>query len=218
MKNIYFITGSQNLYGEDTLKQVTYDSKVIVEFLSSNLANIIQVIWKPTVKSGEEILSICQEASIDPDCVGVITWMHTFSPAKMWIKGLQRLNKPLLHLHTQNVEQLPYATIDMNYMNLNQSAHGDREFGFILKRLNILHYTVVGFYKHEHVISDIKRFCEISKAIDFSKNLKVAMFGNNMREVAVTDGDRVESQIRFGWEVNYYGIGDIVDLVSGVTR
>jgi L-arabinose isomerase len=140
--------------------------------------------------------------------------MHTFSPAKMWIKGLQALSKPLLHLHTQFNEKIPYSTMDMDFMNLNQSAHGDREYSFILARLGIPHEIVVGYYKHEHVIDSIRHFTQVASAISFSRKLKAAMFGSNMREVAVTDGDRVESQIRYGWEVNYYAIGDLVQLAE----
>lgn len=217
MGKLYFITGSQDLYGEDTLKQVAADSKIIAEYLNGQLKDIANIEWKPTVRNSEEILSVCREASADDECVGVITWMHTFSPAKMWIKGLQVLTKPLLHLHTQANERLPYDSIDMDFMNLNQSAHGDREYGFICARLGIPREVVVGYYKDPGVIADIRRFAEVAKAVAFSKKLKVAMFGSNMREVAVTDGDRVESQIRFGWEVNYYGIGDLVQFVSQVT-
>jgi len=217
MAKLYFITGSQDLYGEDTLKSVAEDSKNIVEFLNKALKDVVEIEWKPTVKNSDEVLSVCSDALVDKECVGVITWMHTFSPAKMWIKGLQILNKPLLHLHTQFNEKLPYDAIDMDFMNLNQSAHGDREYGFIASRLNVPREVVVGHYQDDAVISQIKRFSEIAGAIAYSKDLKVAMFGNNMREVAVTDGDRVESQIRFGWEVNYYGIGDLVTLINQVT-
>ena len=170
------------------------------------------------MRNSGEIVSICREASADDECVGVITWMHTFSPAKMWIKGLQILTKPLLHLHTQANERLPYDTIDMDFMNLNQSAHGDREYGFITARLAIPREVVVGYYRHADVIVQIRRFAEVAEAVAFSRNLKVAMFGSNMREVAVTDGDRVESQIRYGWEVNCYGIGDLVELTGEVTE
>lgn len=216
MEKLYFITGSQDLYGEETLKQVTLNSQNIVAFLDSKIDNI-EIIWQPNVRNSEEIITICEQASIDKECVGVITWMHTFSPAKMWIKGLQRLNKPLLHLHTQFNRELPYDTIDMDFMNLNQSAHGDREYSFILKRLEIPHQIVVGYYQDQDVLDQISDFARISKAIDFSKNLKIAMFGSNMREVAVTDGDRVESQIQYGWEVNYYGIGDLVKYIKQIT-
>ncbi|MCH5152635.1 MAG: L-arabinose isomerase [Clostridiales bacterium] len=217
MKTIYFITGSQDLYGEEVLTRVASDSKEIVAFLQNKLKDTIKLKYVAPAINSEAIIDVCQRASVDSNCVGVIAWMRTFSPAKMWIKGLQRLTKPLLHLHTQYNEKIPYDAIDMDYMNINQSAHGDREFGFILKRLNIAHDIVVGYYKHKQTIEAIARFCRVAKAIDYSRSLKVAMFGSNMREVAVTDGDRVESQIKYGWEVNYYGIGDLVELVSQVT-
>lgn len=217
MSILYFITGSQDLYGEETLRQVANDSRTIAEFLHTQLVEVASVVWKPTVRNSAEIISVCREASDDPDCIGVITWMHTFSPAKMWIKGLQLLDKPLLHLHTQANEKLPYDKIDMDFMNLNQSAHGDREYGFICSRLGLSREVVAGYYRHDDVIGRIRRFSEAAKAVAFSRRLKIAMFGSNMREVAVTDGDRVESQIRFGWEVNYYGIGDLVELAAKVT-
>jgi L-arabinose isomerase len=218
MKTLYFITGSQDLYGEDTLKQVAVDSKKIADFLNEKLKDTVGIVWQPTVRSSEEIRAMCVKASTDENCVGIITWMHTFSPAKMWIKGLQLLTKPMLHLHTQINEKLPYDAIDMDFMNLNQSAHGDREFGFICARLNIPREIVVGYYEHASTVERIRKFAQVAKSIDFSKNLKVAMFGSNMREVAVTDGDRVESQIRYGWEVNYYGIGDLVAQIERVTE
>lgn len=218
MKTLYFITGSQDLYGEDTLKQVAVDSKKIADFLNEKLKDTVGIVWQPTVRSSDEIRAMCVKASTDENCVGIITWMHTFSPAKMWIKGLQLLTMPMLHLHTQINEKLPYDAIDMDFMNLNQSAHGDREFGFICARLNIPREIVVGYYEHASTVERIRKFAQVAKSIDFSKNLKVAMFGSNMREVAVTDGDRVESQIRYGWEVNYYGIGDLVAQIERVTE
>lgn len=217
MAKLYFITGSQDLYGEETLRQVAADSKVMAAYLDEQLKDAARVEWRPTVRNSAEIASVCREASADDDCVGVIAWMHTFSPAKMWIRGLQLLTKPLLHLHTQANEKLPYDTIDMDFMNLNQSAHGDREYGFITARLGIPREVVVGYYRHADVIAQLRRFAEVAQAAAFSASLKVAMFGSNMRQVAVTDGDRVESQIRFGWEVNYYGIGDLVEMIGTVT-
>lgn len=217
MKKLYFITGSQDLYGEATLQQVAKDTKEMVAFLDNELQDIANVVWKDVVIDSDSAADICLQATADKDCIGVITWMHTFSPAKMWIKGLQALTKPLLHLHTQTNEHLPYETIDMDFMNLNQAAHGDREYGFICTRLGIKREVVAGYYKHPDVVEKIRRFARVARAIDASKHLRVAAFGNNMRDVAVTDGDRVESQIRYGWEVNYYGIGDLVDLVDKVT-
>jgi len=214
---IYFIVGSQDLYGEECLKQVAADTAEMVEFLNTKVGDVAKIELLPTVETSEICIEDMKKAATDDDCVGVITWMHTFSPAKMWIKGLQYLNKPLLHLHTQANEKLPYDSIDMDFMNLNQAAHGDREYGFILSRMDIPHQVVAGYYKHEHVTDQIRKFAEVAKAIAFSKKLKVACIGNNMRDVAVTDGDRVESQIQYGWEANYYAIGDLVDIIDAVT-
>ncbi len=217
MKKLYFITGSQDLYGEETLAKVAEDSRVMAEFLSDKLGSVI-VEWQPTVRNSEEIYDVCLKATADGECVGVIAWMHTFSPAKMWIRGLKVLNKPMLHLHTQANERLPYKTIDMDFMNLNQSAHGDREFGFICARMGIKREVVAGYYRHADVLERIRKFADVAVALDFSHTLRVAMFGNNMRDVAVTDGDRVESEIRYGWNVNYYGIGDLAELVESVSK
>lgn len=218
MKKLYFVVGSQDLYGEECLRQVAKDSADMVAFLNEKLAGTIELELLPTVETSEICIQDMRRASNDDDCVGVITWMHTFSPAKMWIKGLQELRKPLLHLHTQANEKLPYADIDMDFMNLNQSAHGDREYGFIVARMGIPHEVVAGYYKHEDVIAKIRQFADVAKAIDYSKHLKVASFGNNMREVSVTDGDRVESQIKYGWECNYFALGDLVELINAVTE
>ncbi len=218
MKKLYFVVGSQDLYGEECLRQVAKDSAEMVAFLNEKLAGTVALELLPTVETSEICIQDMRRASNDDDCVGVITWMHTFSPAKMWIKGLQELRKPLLHLHTQANEKLPYADIDMDFMNLNQSAHGDREYGFIVARMGIPHEVVAGYYKHEDVIAKIRQFADVAKAIDYSKHLKVASFGNNMREVSVTDGDRVESQIKYGWECNYFALGDLVELINAVTE
>ncbi len=217
MKKVYFITGSQDLYGEDVLLQVSEDSKVIAAYLDEKIDGV-KIEYCTTVRDEASCVEACAKATNDSDCIAVITWMHTFSPAKMWIKGLQFLKKPLLHLHTQANEKLPYDTIDMDFMNLNQTAHGGREYGFIVSRLGVKREVIVGYYQHEDVVEKVKRFIDVARAVDFSKNLKLAMFGSNMREVAVTDGDRVESQIKYGWNVNYYGIGDLVKLVNEVTE
>ena len=218
MKKLYFIVGSQDLYGEECLKQVAEDSRQMVAFLNEKVGDLAEIELLPTVETSEICIQDMRKASNDDDCVGVITWMHTFSPAKMWIKGLQELRKPLLHLHTQANEKLPYDEIDMDFMNLNQSAHGDREYGFIVARMGIPHEVVAGYYKHDDVVAKIRQFASVAKAISYSKSLKVASFGNNMREVAVTDGDRVESQIKYGWECNYYALGDLVDIINQVTE
>ena len=216
MKKVYFITGSQDLYGEECLNNVAKDSKVIADYLNDKIDGV-EIEYIGIVRDECSCVELCKTATNDPDCIAVITWMHTFSPAKMWIKGLQLLKKPLLHFHTQANEKLPYDEIDMDFMNLNQTAHGGREYGFMCTRLGVKREVVVGYYQHEDVIEKIKKFLDVARAVDFSKNLNVAMFGSNMREVSVTDGDRVESQIKYGWNVNYYGIGDLVALVNQVT-
>ncbi|MDD7593136.1 MAG: L-arabinose isomerase [Peptoniphilaceae bacterium] len=217
MKKLYFLVGSQDLYGEEALENVKKQTEEMVAFLNEAMQDLLAVELLPAVIDSAQCIQNMQKANVDADCVGVITWMHTFSPAKMWIKGLQKLQKPLLHFHTQAGEKLPYDAIDMDFMNLNQSAHGDREYAFILARMHIAHATVSGYYRHERVIRELRRFAEVALAVDYSRNLNVATFGNNMRQVAVTDGDRVESQIQYGWEVNYYGIGELVERMEDVT-
>ncbi len=218
MEKLYFIVGSQDLYGEECLKQVAVDAAEMVEFLNEQLKNTIEIELLPVVQTSKSCLEDMRKAQTDDSCVGVITWMHTFSPAKMWIKGLQELHKPLLHLHTQANEKLPYDAIDMDFMNLNQSAHGDREYGYILARLNIPHEVVAGYYKHTHVVEKIRQFAQVAKAIAVSKNTCIATFGNNMRDVAVTDGNRLECEIKYGWEVKYYGIGELAELAAEATE
>ncbi|MGO5335939.1 L-arabinose isomerase [Bilifractor sp. LCP19S3_H10] len=217
MEKLYFIVGSQDLYGEECLRQVAADAGEMTAFLNSKLSDTIRIELLPTVITSETCVKDIRKVMDDDDCAGVITWMHTFSPAKMWIKGLQELRKPLLHLHTQANERLPYDAIDMDFMNLNQSAHGDREFGYILARLHIPHEVVAGYYRHENVLDGIRRFAQVAKAVRFSHNLCVATFGNNMRDVAVTDGNRLEAEIRYGWEIKYWGIGEIADRSAKVT-
>lgn len=217
MKKLYFITGSQDLYSDETLAQAEKDGREIAAYLNEFLKDKVIVEPKPIIRNSVEAENVCIEASADSDCIGVIMWMHTFSPAKMWIRALKALRKPMLHLHTQFNEKLPYDKIDMDFMNLNQSAHGDREFGFICTRLGIKREVVAGFYKNSDVIEKIKKFVDVARAIEYSHGMRVAMFGNNMRDVAVTDGDRVESEIKFGWNVNYYGIGDLCDIIDNVS-
>ena len=194
------------------------DCREMVDFLNEKLGDVVEIVLMPTVETAKLCVQDIRAAENDDDCVGVITWMHTFSPAKMWIRGLQILTKPLLHLHTQANEKLPYDKIDMDFMNLNQAAHGDREYGYIVARLGIPHEVVAGYYRHDNVIAGIRRFAEVAKAIDLSRNLTVATFGNNMRDVAVTDGNRLECQIRYGWEIKYWGIGEIAKLATGSAR
>ncbi len=211
---LYFIPGSQDLYGEECLAEVRKDCQEMVQFLNEKLSDVAEVVLMPTVETSKVCVEDIRAAENDDDCVGVITWMHTFSPAKMWIKGLQILRKPLLHLHTQANERLPYSEIDMDFMNLNQAAHGDREYGFILARLGIPHEVVAGFYKHDDVVAKIRRFAHVAAAIACGRNLTVATFGNNMRDVAVTDGNRLECEIKYGWEIKYWGIGEIASLAN----
>lgn len=218
MEKLYFIVGSQYLYGDECLKQVAKDAQIMTDFLNTKLKDKATIELLPTVVNSETCIADLQKAQMDKDCIGVITWMHTFSPAKMWIKGLQELRKPLLHLHTQSNRELPYDKIDMDFMNLNQAAHGDREYGFILSRMRIPHQVLAGYYENNDVIEGISQFVDVAKAIAFSRSLKVASFGNNMREVAVTDGDRVESQIKYGWECNYYALGDLVKIIDNVSE
>ena len=216
MKTVYFLTGSQFLYGEETLKTVEDNSRFVASYLDERVTGA-QIVFSGVMKTSEEIEATIKKLNFDDDCVGMIVWCHTFSPAKMWINGLKLLQKPLLHLHTQYNKKLPYDAIDMDFMNLNQSAHGDREFAYILTRLALPRKTVVGYYKDDAVIGEINGWISGIAALDFSRHLRVCRFGDNMREVAVTEGDKVEANIRFGWQVDYYGIGDIVEEIEKVT-
>jgi L-arabinose isomerase len=215
---VWFLTGSQDLYGEETLRQVADDSKRIAEALDGSSAIPVRVVYRPTVKSPEGILATCQEASASDACVGVVAWMHTFSPARMWIAGLQALQKPLLHLHTQFNRDLPWDQIDMDFMNLNQSAHGDREFGFIETRMGVARKTVVGHWQDPYVAERIGVWARAACAWREARHLRVARFGDNMRQVAVTEGDKVEAQIRLGVAVNGYGVGDLVAAIDATPQ
>ena len=199
-----------------TLKQVDADSLKIVKALDSSKKIPVRVVFKPVVKSPDEIFNIFQEANAAKSCIGIITWCHTFSPSKMWINGLKILNKPILHLHTQFNRDLPWGEIDMDFMNLNQSAHGDREHGFIMSRMKINRKVVVGHWSEDDVQEQINVWTRAAAAWFDFQSLKVARFGDNMREVAVTEGDKVEAQIKFGMSVNGYGVGDLVKLVNEV--
>lgn len=217
-KEIWFVTGSQDLYGEETLKQVAADSQEVVKGLDASKAIPVKIVYKPTVKSPSEILQVCQDANSNPNCIGIITWMHTFSPAKMWIGGLSILNKPLCHLHTQFNAELPWDAIDMDYMNLHQSAHGDREFGFMMTRLRKKRKVIVGHWKTDRVQQKIGMWSRVALGWDEIQNLKVARIGDNMREVAVTEGDKVEAQMRFGMQVNGYDSSDVINFMNKVTE
>lgn len=212
----WFVTGSQHLYGPETLEQVAGNAAKIAEGLDKGVSVPYKIVFKPVMTTPESIRKLCIEANSDGLCAGIITWMHTFSPAKMWIAGLSELRKPLLHLHTQFNREIPWDSIDMDFMNLNQSAHGDREYGFIGARMRIARKVVVGFWQDPEVHSRISVWMSAAVAFNESRSLKVARFGDNMREVAVTEGDKVEAQIRFGWSVNGYGIGDLVQYINQV--
>ncbi len=214
---VWFVTGSQHLYGPKTLKQVDEDSSTIVDGLNASGKLPLKLVFKPVVKTPDEILDICVQASSDKNCIGLITWMHTFSPAKMWIGGLKALSKPYMHLHTQFNRDLPWSEIDMDYMNLHQSAHGGREYGFINARMRKNRKVVVGHWQDAHVQDQVGNWCRTAIGWADSQGLKVARFGDNMREVAVTEGDKVEAQIKFGWQINGYSLGDFVSRVDKVT-
>jgi L-arabinose isomerase len=215
---VWFVTGSQDLYGEQTLQQVAVNAKAIAESLHANQQIPVAVIWKPTVKSPEEIFAICQEANTAKNCIGIVAWMHTFSPAKMWIGGLKILQKPLLHFHTQFNRDIPWDSIDMDFMNLNQSAHGDREFGFIMSRMRLNRKVVVGHWQDDETIAKIGTWTRAAAGWNDWQGAKFVRFGDNMRQVAVTDGDKVEAEIKFGYSVNTYGIGDLVAVINKVTE
>ena len=213
----WFITGSQDLYGQDTLDQVAKDSKEIVAKLNESKALPCELIWKPTLLTPSAIRETLEAANADSECAGIICWMHTFSPAKMWIAGLNAYKKPLLQLNTKFNEEIPYATMDMDFMNLNQSAHGDREFGFITARMDIPRKVICGHWSHAKTQKRIADWMRVARAVADGKTLKIARFGDNMREVAVTDGDKVQAMMTFGWSVPYYGIGDLVAYMDKVT-
>jgi len=212
----WFITGSQHLYGPETLEQVEEHSQRICNELDRDTSHPFQILYKPVVTAPEGILKLCREANNDDSCAGVITWMHTFSPAKMWIAGLRELRKPLLHLHTQYSRDIPWESIDMDFMNLNQSAHGDREYGFIGARMGLSRKVIVGHWESAEVRSRIGRWMRTAVAVQEGKSLRIARFGDNMREVAVTEGDKVEAQIKFGWSVVGYGVGNLVERIQSI--
>ncbi len=216
-KQVWFVTGSQHLYGPKVLQQVAANSEQIAAGLTDSDKLSATIACKGVVTTPAEILDVCQRANSDANCVGLILWMHTFSPAKMWISGLKALNKPFMHLHTQFSAALPWADIDMNYMNLNQSAHGDREFGFIGARLFDDRKVVVGHWQKESVQVQIDDWVRAAMGWHESQNLKVARFGDNMRQVAVTEGNKVSAQIQFGFEVHAFGLGDLEAVVSKVS-
>jgi L-arabinose isomerase len=213
---VWFVTGSQHLYGPETLRQVAEDSARIASFLDKSMSISQKIVFKPVLTTPDSITELCTEANNSKVCIGLITWMHTFSPAKMWIRGLSILNKPFLHFHTQLNRDIPWESIDMNFMNLNQSAHGDREFGFIGTRMRLNRKIVVGHYEDPEAIGRIAVWIRAASAYNDALGMKVARFGDNMRDVAVTEGDKVSAQMKMGYSVYGFGIGDLVKSVKQI--
>ena len=215
---VWFVTGAQLLYGGDAVIAVDAHSTEIVKGLNDSGRLPVKVVYKGTVNSSSEITATFSAANNDRRCAGIITWMHTFSPAKMWINGLQAFNKPLLHLHTQFNKEIPWSEIDMDFMNLNQSAHGDREFGHIVSRMRKNRKVVVGHWSDGRVQEKIGTWMRVATAWADALEMLVVRFGDNMNNVAVTDGDKVEAEMRLGYHVDYHGIGDLVDYQERVTK
>ncbi|HSI93509.1 MAG TPA: L-arabinose isomerase, partial [Jiangellaceae bacterium] len=212
----WFLTGSQGLYGEDTLRLVADQSTRIAEALNTAAGVPVRVVWKPVLTDAGAIRRVCQDANSTDECVGVVAWMHTFSPAKMWIGGLEALQKPLLHLHTQADAALPWSEIDMDFMNLNQAAHGDREFAYIQTRLGVARKTVAGHVSDPSVAERVAAWARAAVGLAELRSLRLVRFGENMRNVAVTEGDKVEAERRCEVSVNTFGVNDLVDAVAEV--
>ncbi|WP_341578668.1 L-arabinose isomerase [Microbacterium schleiferi] len=213
-REVWFVTGSQNLYGEETLRQVAEQSQAVAAGLSELP---IRVVWKPVLKDADSIRRLALDVNARDEVIGLIAWMHTFSPAKMWIGGLDALQKPLLHLHTQANVELPWSEIDFDFMNLNQAAHGDREFGYIQTRLGVPRKTVVGHVSNPAVRDQIETWQRAAAGLAAMRSLKLARFGDNMRYVAVTEGDKTEAEIRFGVQVNTWGVNELADAVAAAS-
>ena len=208
---VWFVTGSQTLYGEDTLRQVATQSRGVAD----GLAGLpVRVVWKPVLTESDAIRRLALDANADDRVIGVVAWMHTFSPAKMWIAGLDALRKPLLHLHTQANVELPWAEIDFDFMNLNQAAHGDREFGYVATRLGVSRTTVVGHVSDPRVLGEIETWQRAAAGVAAARTLRLARFGDNMRYVAVTEGDKTEAELRFGVQVNTWGVNELATAVA----
>jgi L-arabinose isomerase len=214
----WFATGSQDLYGEECLREVAQHSQIMVEGMNQSGLLPFELVWKDTLIDNASIRRLFNEANADEECAGVITWMHTFSPAKSWILGLQEYRKPLMHLHTQFNQEIPYDTIDMDFMNTNQSAHGDREYGHIVTRMGIERKVVVGHWSDERVLRKIAGWMRTAIGIMESSHIRVVRVGDNMRNVAVTEGDKVEAHIKFGWEIDAYSITDVAEYVDAVPQ
>lgn len=215
---VWFVIGSQHLYGQQTLKQVAQQAEEVVKGLNKDAGLPVKLVMKPLATTPDEIATLCREANYANNCVGIVTWLHTFSPAKMWILGLNLLEKPLLQLHTQYSNAIPWESMDMDFMNLNQTAHGGREFGFIGARMRNEYTAIVGSWKDKDVHQKLNRWIRVAVGIHESKQLKIARFGDNMREVAVTEGNKVSAQIKFGYAVNGYGLGDLASAVDSISQ
>jgi len=214
---VWFVTGSQRLYGVETLRQVSEHSREIAGALNGSPDIPVKILFTPIVKSADEVSALCEKANQSARCIGLITWCHTFSPSKMWIAGLKRLRKPILHFHTQHDRDIPWDTLDMDFMNLNQSAHGDREHGFIMSRMRLDRKVVAGFWRERGVQKQIVAWCRAAAAWNDWQGAKFCRFGDNMRDVAVTEGDKVAAEMKFGFSVNGYGVGDLAKRVDAVT-
>ncbi|MCA9947317.1 MAG: L-arabinose isomerase [Anaerolineales bacterium] len=214
----WFVVGSQHLYGPEALEQVAAHGRIIAQALNDSQQLPVNVVFKPIVTTPEEVYNVCQAANSAPNCIGLICWMHTFSPAKMWIAGLSALQKPFVQLHTQFNAEIPWATIDMDFMNLNQTAHGGREFGFIGSRMKLARKVVVGHWQDAEVLDRLAVWQRAAAAWYDAQGAKFARFGDNMREVAVTEGNKVSAQLQFGYSVNGFGMGDLVAYVDSVTE
>ena len=216
MKQFWFVVGSQDLYGQEVLDTVAARAKEMADELSKKLP--YPLVYKVTGEKSDQISKVIKEANYDDECLGIVTWCHTFSPSKMWLSGLQLLQKPYCHLATQYNLEIPNEEIDMDFMNLNQAAHGDREHGFIGARLRLRRKVIAGYWKDEKVVSRLADWMKVCVGVDFSRNLKVMRFNDNMRDVAVTEGDKVEAQKKLGWEVNSWAVGDLVKEMGKVTE
>jgi L-arabinose isomerase len=214
---VWFVVGSQRLYGEKILEKVAEHGREMAHTLSQSHEIPVKIVLKPVLTSPDAITKLCMEATNASQCIGLLVWMHTFSPARMWIAGLNALRKPLAHLHTQYNRDLPWSTIDMDFMNLNQSAHGDLEFGFIGTRMGLNRKVIVGFWADDDVIREVATWARAAAAWHDAQGLRIARFGDNMRDVAVTEGDKVEAQIRLGYSVEGYGVDDLADRVKKIT-
>jgi L-arabinose isomerase len=215
---VWFVTGSQHLYGPEILEQVQKHAEEIAASLNKEAVIPVTILCKKIITTPVEIYAACAEANQNNNCIGLITWMHTFSPAKMWINGLKILMKPIMHLHTQFNRDIPWPAIDMDFMNLNQSAHGDREFGFIMSRMRIQRKVITGHWQNHQVVGQIADWTRAAAGWNDWQGAKFLRFGDNMRQVAVTEGDKVEAELKFGYSVNTHGIGDLVEFIRSVTE